>query len=64
MNTIQQICILSKDGVCLLDLRRVLEAAQQKNFRPLVDMVASDIKSGNSTGGEYFKTLQQMGVVA
>jgi hypothetical protein len=64
MNAIRQICILSKDGVCLLDMNRVLEAAKQKNLSDLVEIITRDLPKNDSTNGEYYKLLQQIGVAS
>jgi hypothetical protein len=62
VNALNQICILSKDGVCLMDLKQVYEAAKANNFSLLAEIVKKSIDAKNSTGGDYYALLKQVGL--
>ena len=50
----QELCLVSRAGVCILDLQQVLQAAQQMNLHTLAQIVSADIEAKQTTTGQYY----------
>ena len=47
-------CILSRHGVCLLDMQQVVEKAQELGLIQLAELVEKDLEENRITDGEYY----------
>jgi hypothetical protein len=47
-------CILSRNGVCLLDMQQVIEKAQELGLNQLAELVEKDLQENRITDGEYY----------
>jgi hypothetical protein len=56
----EQICIVSRGNVCLLDMNQVREAAESMNLRTLADLIAADLDSNQIVDGQYYKLIAPM----
>ena len=54
----EQVCILSKNGVCILDMRAVLDAAKQRYFIDLVRIIENDLSENKILNGEYSRVIE------
>ncbi len=61
MNTdpklINDICLISRHGVCLLDMRQVADKAQEIGLTRLAEIVAADLEANQITNGSYAPAL-------
>lgn len=57
---IEQMCILSRQGVCLMDMQQVVEAAQALNLNNLAALVRGDLESRQIVDGAYFPIVQSL----
>lgn len=49
-----ELCLISRRGVCILDLQQVLKAAQEMNLHTLAQIVSADIEAQQTTTGQYY----------
>jgi len=48
------LCLLSRHGVCLLDMQQVVEKAQQLGLSQLAELVEKDLRENKIIDGQYF----------
>ena len=51
---INDMCLLSRRGVCLMDMSQVAEKAQQLGLTQLAELVEKDLQENKITDGSYF----------
>jgi len=51
---INQICLISREGVYLLDMRQVEAKARQLGMENLADLIDDDLKNNRITDGQYY----------
>lgn len=49
-----EICILSREGVCLLDMQQVLDKANQMGLNHLAEIVKNDLEEKKIVNGQYY----------
>ena len=54
----KQICIVSRAGVCILDLKQVSEKAKELGLSQLAELAEREQKDSN--GGEYYKAMKTL----
>ncbi len=50
----QELCLVSKQGICILDFKQVAETARQIGCNTLADLVTQDIEANRITNGNYY----------
>ncbi len=50
---LNDICFLSRNGVCLMDMGQVAEQAKQWGMTRLAELVEGDLKANKITDGKY-----------
>lgn len=55
---ITQICLVSREGVCLWDLQQVTIKAQELGLSVLAEL--TEREKNNSTGGEYYAAIKSL----
>lgn len=55
---INDICLVSREGVCLLDMRQVAEKASQLGLSSLAELAERERE--NSNGGKYYQALKTL----
>lgn len=58
-----QICRVSREGVCLMDFGDVLEVAKRKGLYLLAETIEMDWANKAYESGEYISTLLEMKVI-
>jgi hypothetical protein len=58
MNTdpklLNQVCLISREGVCLLDMRQVEAKARELGLMTLANLIETDLEHNRITDGQYF----------
>lgn len=52
-----QICIVSRQGVCLLDMEQVADAAERMGLHHLARLVREDLEKQQIDNGNYFRLI-------
>ena len=55
-----ELCLVSRQGVCILDLKQVLEAAQEMNLHTLAQIVSADLEAKQTTTGQYYPLVAKV----
>ena len=55
-----ELCLVSRQGVCILDLQKVLEAAQEMNLHTLAQIVSADLEAKQTTTGQYYPLVAKV----
>ena len=55
-----ELCLVSRQGICILDLQKVLDAAQQMNLQNLAQIVSADIEAKQTTTGQYYPLVAKV----
>lgn len=59
---LNHVCLVSKDGVCLLDMQQVKDKAQQLGLYPLARLIEKDLSDQKYTNGKYSNLLRELGL--
>ena len=54
------VCIISRHGVCLLDMKQVSAKAQQLGLTRLAEVIESDLQQNRITTGQYYPILREL----
>jgi hypothetical protein len=54
------ICLLSKHGVCLMDMAQVVEKATELGLTLLAETVATDLSENKITDGAYYPIIANL----
>ena len=54
---INDLCLISRHGVCLMDMQQVVEKAQQLGLSQLAELVEKDLMENKITDGEYYPVV-------
>lgn len=54
----EQICIVSREGVCLMDMGQVIEAAKRKGLHSLAVLVERELENKQTETGEYARAIK------
>jgi len=61
---INDICRISREGICLLDMKQVQEKAEQLGLIRLAELVAGDLKDNRILNGQYYPIVSNLYGVA
>jgi hypothetical protein len=53
----KEFCLVSKSGVCLLDMQQVADAARRIGCNLLADVVTADLEQNKVTTGNYYPLI-------
>jgi hypothetical protein len=51
---INDLCLISRQGTCLMDMREVIEKAQELGLNQVAQLVEKDLQANKVTDGEYY----------
>lgn len=54
---INELCLVSREGVCILDMKKVVEKAKAIGCDALATLVQKDIDDNKITTGQYYPIL-------
>ena len=57
---INEICILSRNGVCLLDMQQVVDKAKELGLTHIAEIVERDLEEKQIVGGDYYALIAPM----
>jgi hypothetical protein len=60
----KELCLVSRSGVCILDMQQVLDAARELNLVTLAQIVSADIEAQKFTTGDYYQLVAKAHGVA
>lgn len=63
MNTtkaLSDLCLVSKEGVCLLDMKQVSEKAKEIGLPVLASIIDQDLENNRITTGQYYPLVAQL----
>lgn len=58
--TINDLCLVSRQGVCLLDMKQVAEAAKLLGLLGLVELIETDLSQNKVRDGQYYPVIQSL----
>jgi hypothetical protein len=58
--TINEICIVSRAGVCLLDMKQVADKAKELGLPSLAELIERDLSENKITDGSYYSAVASL----
>lgn len=56
----RDICLVSREGVCLLDMKQVAESAKQLGLTGLADLIEADLSENRILDGQYLPAIKNV----
>jgi hypothetical protein len=57
---LNDLCIISREGVCLLSMQRVADKAKELGLSSLVELIERDLKENKIITGEYYPAIKNL----
>lgn len=57
---INDICLISREGICILDMRQVAAKAKELGLTVLAEAIDGDLKANKVMDGQYFPAIQSV----
>ena len=57
---VNEICLISREGVCLLDMQQVMDKARELGLTHLAEIVERDLEEKRIVDGDYYTLIAPM----